>query len=373
MNRIKEAASNGHNTHMAGLAAIDKSFDKSLSPPRQARADFPPREAGQHGAYQSLRGVAAEIHKGMFDHGYNRAVEGGALDPREEEMETIRLHAAKAARECDRDLFDDNVHLHDRMYMAEHEKHLSDRHEAEQAEKFAYVEMRERAEAAAQARAGDAPRKGVWLMLGVVGAVALAVSFVVTFHDVFFLLSDEILAWLISFCAASIIGTVVAVMILADTGADGQRSTSNWIGLAGGVLIAVGFGAARLRDATTSGEYLFTLALMLFELGIVIGMEGVASRLRAANRDYAARLAAHGQAAGLLEEAAAHHQYCQQRVRDFDHAVKGDIGYVEERHLRYFRIEDLEASMIAAGLDGYNAGVAENRGMVLRAKRRSRP
>ena len=77
-------------------------------------------------------------------------------------------------------------------------------------------------------------------------------------------------------------------------------------------------------------------------LGIVIGLEGVASRLRAANREYAARAAAESKAAALLEEATAHHQFCQQRVRDFDHAVKSDISYVEERHLRYFRIDDLE-------------------------------
>lgn len=373
MNEIKEATRNGNNPQLSGRALIDHALpqpqylhtDTPHAPPTQRKPDRP-------GDYQALCGIAADIHKGMFDHGYRRAVDSLALEPRQEDMEAIRLHAAEAARECDRDLFDEGVHLHDRMYMAEHKKHLTDRQEAEQAEKFAYVELRERAEVAAQARTGAAPRKGVWVILGVVGAVALAVSFVVTFHDVFFLLSDEVLAWFISFVAASIIGAVIAVMILADTGADGQRSTTNWVGLAGGVLIAVGFGAARLRDATTSGEYLFTLALMLFELGIVIGLEGVAARLRAANRDHAASAAVEGQALALLQEATAHHQHCQQRVRDFDHAVKGDISYVEERHLRYFRIDDLEASMVAAGLDGYNAGIADNRGTVTRAKRRSK-
>lgn len=362
---------NGHNPQSTAQAVLNRTLP---TPPNVSANSSPviPQEqtAARARGYQTLRGISAEIHKGMFDHGYRRAIDGGVLEPREEDIEAIKLHAAKAARECDRDLFDEDVHLHDRMYMAEHEKHLADRREAEQAEKFAYVEMRESASEAAQAKAGDQPRQIVWIILGVVGAVALAISFVLTFHDVFFLFSDEVLSWFVSFVAASVIGAMIAVMILADTGADGQRLTMNWIGLTGGVLIAVGFGAARLRDATTSGEYLFTLALMLFELGIVIGLEGIAMRLRSANREYAAKLTAEKQANALFNEATEHHQHCQQRVRDFDLAIKEDIVYVEERHLRYFHIDDLEEAMVAAGLDGYNAGIAENRGTVLRAKRR---
>lgn len=369
MNEGNEGLDNGHNTRSAAQAALGRNNHTppglpGISARRQAVEARP-------GGYQSLHGVAAEIHTGMFEHGYRRAVDGGVLESRSDDVEAIKLHAAKAARECDRDLFDERVHLHDRMYMDEHEKHLADRHEEEQAEKFAYVEMRERAAEAAKVKAGPPPKKGAWIALGVVGAIALAISFVVTFHDVFFPMPDELLSWFVSFVAATIIGAVIATMIIADTGSDGERSTMNWIGLAGGVLIAAGFAAARLRDATTTGEYYFTLALLVFELGIVIGLEGVATRLRAANREYAIRLAAERQAGALLEEATGHHQHCQQRVRDFDSAVKGDIGYVEERHLRYFRIDDLEAAMVAAGLDGYNAGIAENRGLVRRAKRRS--
>jgi hypothetical protein len=307
----------------------------------------------------------------MFDHGYARAVDGGILEPREADVESIRQHAEKSARECDRDLFDDGLHHHDRMHKMEHDKHRSDRQHAEEAEKFAYAEMRERAVAAAQSKAGDPPRKNIWLGLGAVASLALAISFVLTFHDVFFLFSDEVMSWLVSFFAAAVIGVVIAVMILVDTGSDGHRSATNWIGLAGGILIAVGFGGARLRDAQTTGEYVFTLALMLFEIGIVIGLEGIASRLRASNRAYAVKLESERQANSLLAEASTHLQYCQQRVKDLDAAVKGDIDYVEERHLRYFRIEDLVKAMVAAGLDGYNAGIAANRGVILGAKRRN--
>ncbi len=320
--------------------------------------------------YQSLRGIMAEIHQWMFDHGYKRAIDGGVLEAREEDTKAIEAHAAKAARECDRDLFDEKLHTHDLMHKAEHEKHLADRHHAEEASAFAYAELRDRAVEAARSKAGEAPNRNTWLTVGVVAAVALSISFVLTFHDVFFLFSDELLSWSVSFAAATVIGVVIAVMILADT-KSGQRSSAHIIALAGGSLVTVGFAAARLRDATTTGEYMFTIALMLFELGLIIGLKGIAMRLRKAEDEYAVKLAHEQQANALLSEATAHYETCKERVQQLDSAVKADIDYVEERHLRYFRIDDLVESMIAAGLDGYNSGIAVNRGVVLGAKRRS--
>src|SRR4029078_7107748 len=92
-----------------------------------------------------------------------------------------------------------------------------------------------------------------------------------------------------------------------------------------GVLIAVGFAAARLRDATTNGEYIFTSALMLFELGLIVGLEGIAMRLRTAYQEYTPKFVAQTQANALLTEATAHHERCQQRVQQLDMAVKADI------------------------------------------------
>lgn len=364
MKEVQNGRGNGHRPDITTRAVLDA----AQQPPGEAsitQPQIPPLAS----SYQTLRGITAELHKGMFEHGYRRAVEGGDVEPHVDDEEAIRQHAEKAARECTRDLFDEK-NLHDRMHKSEHEKHLSDRRHAEQASQSAYVQMRERAVEAAQAKAGRPPNKSVWLTLGAVATVALAVSFILTFHDVFFLFSDEVISWLVSFLAAAVIGGVIAVMILADVGSDGERSATNWIGLAGGILIAVGFGAARLRDATTGGEYLFTMALMLFELGIVIGLEGIAGRLRAANREYAAKAAAEARANALLAEATAHHQHCHQRVLEMDALVKGDISYVEGRHERHFRIAELVEAMVAAGLDGYYAGLAENRGINVRARRR---
>lgn len=320
-------------------------------------------------SYQSLHGIMAEIHQGVFEHGYKRAIDGGVLAAREDDTEAIQAHAEKAARECDRDLFDENLHAHDLMHKAEHEKHVSDRNHAEQALAFAYAEKRDRAVEAAKTRAGDPPDRNL-LTIGFAAVGALAISFVLTFHDVFFLFSDEVLSWVVSFAAAIVIALVIAVMILINT-KSGQHSTAHRIALVGGMLISIGFAGARLRDATTLGEYIFTIALMLFEMGLIIGLEGIAKRLRKAEDEYAVKLAAERQAEALLDESTAHYEKCRTNCEQSERAVQADIDYVEERHLRYFRIEDLVDSMIAAGLDGYNSGIAVNRGLVVGANRRS--
>jgi hypothetical protein len=365
LNKEPKALGNGHNPNLAGLQ-LDRTTTVVVEPIAEPSRNFKSRGKG----YQSLRGIAAELHQGLFDHGSKRAIEGGVLEARAEDVSAIEAHAANAARECDRDLFDEKLHAHDAMHKAEHEKHVADRHQAEEAAAFAYVEMRDRAVEAAKSKAGDAPDRRTLLSIGLVAATALSISFVLTFHDVFFLFSDELLSWVVSFSAATVIGVVIAVMILTNT-KSGQRSSAHIIALIAGTLIAVGFAAARLRDAATTGEYIFTLALMLFELGLVVGLEGIALRLRKAEDEYAVKLEHEQQANALLTEATDHHERCTERVQQLDLAVKADIDYVEERHLRYFRIDDLIESMIAAGLDGYNSGIAVNRGAILGAKRRS--
>ena len=362
----EESVSTRHDQTSNGMF-LDRT---SAIPTEQVNGNSPARtSASRAQSYQSLHGIMAEMHEGIFEHGYKRALDGGVLEAREDDSRAIEAHAEKAARECDRDLFDENLHAHDLMHKAEHEKHVSDRHFAEEARAFAYAEMRDRAVEAAKAKAGEPPERRL-LTIGSAAAGALSISFVLTFHDVFFLFSDEVLSWVVSFMAATVIGFVITVMILTNT-KSGQQSSAHTVALVGGTLISIGFAAARLRDAVTSGEYIFTIALMLFELGLIVGLEGIAKRLRKAEDEYSLKLANERKAEALLNESMAHYENCKMNLEQLERAVKADIDYVEERHLRYFRIEDLVDSMIAAGLDGYNSGIAVNRGMVLGANRRS--
>lgn len=103
--------------------------------------------------YPALRSIAAEYHSTMYEQGYNLAINSRVLEARQEDLEAIKEFAAKAARECKRDDFDISLRRHDQMHNAEHDKHLADRRFAEEAKKFAYAEMRERAKEAKQAKA----------------------------------------------------------------------------------------------------------------------------------------------------------------------------------------------------------------------------
>lgn len=316
--------------------------------------------------YKTLRSIIAEYHSTMYEHGYNLAISSRALEPRQHDLDIIKEFAAKSARECKRDGFDINIRQHDQMHKVEHDKHRVDRNFAEEARKFAYAEMRERAKEAKQAKAHCRSNKALWIILGAAAAIGLATTFVITFHDAFFIsIPDEMLAWLISAIAALIIGGVISVMILFDTESDGQRSATNWIGLGAGFLIAIGFGLARLRDAGTQGEYLFSFALMLIELGLVLGLEGVASGLRSANRRNDANALNQARSEALHEEAVEHYRHCDSEVQTSNNTVTNDIGYVEERDERNRRISELEEAMIASGHAGYFAGIGKNRGITI--------
>lgn len=366
MKAIKIDTVNGHNGNGNGQPSSNESTKPSSSEPIDILGNGKVRQSVNGvKSYPTLRSIIAEYHSSMYEHGYNLAVSSRVLEPRQQDLDAIKEFAAKSARECKRDSFDTGIRLHDQMHKAEYDKHLADRIFAEETKKFAYAEMRERAKEAKQAKAHGRSNKALWILLGAAAAIGLATTFVITFHDVFFLMPDEMLAWLVSGIAALIIGGVISVMILFDTGSDGQRSATNWIGLGAGVLIAVGFGLARLRDAGTQGEYLLSFALMLIELGLVLGLEGVAGGIRTANRNNDANALNQARCEALHEEAAAHYQHCEQEVQVLNNTVTSDIGYVEERDERNLRIKELEEAMIASGHAGYFAGIGKNRGITI--------
>jgi hypothetical protein len=367
MKAVEVDAINGRNGNGNGKPSSNNSTKSTTPEPIDILGNGKAQQSiNRAKIYPTLRSIAAEYHSTMYEHGYNLAVSSRALEARDEDLEAIKEFAAKAARECKRDDFDINLRRHDQMHNAEHDKHLVDRRFAEEAKKFAYAEMRERAKGAKQAKAHKRSNKTLWIVLGAAAAIGLATTFVITFHDAFFIsIPDEMLAWLISGIAALIIGGVISVMILFDTDSDGQRSTTNWIGLGAGFLIAIGFGLARLRDAETQGEYLFSFALMLIELGLVLGLEGVAGGLRSANRRSDADALNQARSEALHEEAVEHYRHCDEEVQALNNTVTDDIGYVEERGERNLRISELEEAMIASGRAGYFAGIGKNVGITI--------
>ncbi len=326
-----------------------------------------------------MRGIPESTHKEMHDYGYKVARESGSIEPREEVRGAVEEYARKAARELYRDAFDPNLFPHDRMHESEHEKHLRDRELAEEAEMNAAAAVREREKRVAEAGTGDAPTPPdptVWWVVGGLCAVAIAVSIVLTLQGTFFASLDAVISWYVAFIAGTVIGLAVVLLILADDDT-GQATAKNWVGLASAIIIGVAFGGARMRDAVDFNDYFFAATLGLLEIGIAIGLFGVASSRRNKLHQYAEELAAHTAKVenekkenALLAASVAEHQRRQQRVQETNDAIKRDILYREERAMRNLNIDKIEEATVTAAAAGYDAGVAANRAYVLGAKER---
>jgi hypothetical protein len=186
-----------------------------------------------------------------------------------------------------------------------------------------------------------------------------------TLHDFIFVLEDDFLSWALSLLGGLFLGLLITLMILGDVDTSGRPTTTNRIGLAAGIFIGIALGALRIKEANSTGDCIFAAALTLLEIGIVIGLEGIAASRRAAMRDWAARKEVADQASARLDSARQQLQRCQERVRALNEAIKTHISYVEERSVRHFHINEIEATARQAVRDGYQDGVAQNRGRIL--------
>lgn len=318
----------------------------------------------QHTGQEYGERIILRMQKDLFEHGRRRSVESGVFDPNADDLRAIESHASAMARETYRTAYDPAQQTHDQLLESEYQKNLADRAEAEQAEKYAAALVREREEEVAQAHPGPAPSKPS-VMLLVAAVVAIMVTVAPTLHDFVFVMSDDFLSWLLSLLSGLFLGLLVTLMIFGDLDATGQRTLINRIGLAAGILISLALGGLRIKEANDAGDYIFAAALTILELGIVLGLEGVASSHRTARRDWAARKAVADPANALLEMARAHLERCKERVKDSNDAITSHISYVEDRAVRHFHINEIEATALRAVRDGYHAGIAENRGRIL--------
>jgi len=74
-------------------------------------------------------------------------------------------------------------------------------------------------------------------------------------------------------------------------------------------------------------------------------------------------------AAALTDAARSEHSRRVERLQKINNAITAAISHVEDRHHQN-DVGRLEASAVKAVLDGYNAGISENRGHVIGVTRR---
>ena len=315
--------------------------------------------------------ITLMMQKDLFNHGYERAMASGALTAHTADEQAIEEHARAMAREAHREAFDPSKHAHDEMLEGEHKKNLNDRGDVEQAAKFAEADVAEREEEVARAYPGSRPPKPPRALV-VAAVVGTMITVAPTLHDTVFLMDDDSVSWALSLACGLFLGLLIALMILGDSDSGGHRTITNWMGLGAGVLVSLALGALRIGAAKTVGDIVFAAGMTVLELGIVLALEGVASRRRAVMGEWLVRNAAAEKATAALDAAKTKLARWKEKLSALNEKIHGHIAYVEERTIRNLHIDELEATALKAARDGYLAGIADNRGRVLGAGRKDR-
>jgi hypothetical protein len=314
----------------------------------------------------SADGPLVRLQIGLFQFGRERAISSHALEPREADMRSLKEHAEAMARETRRGLFDPKNRIQHRLRDLEHKKLVNDRVEAEDAAKFSSAAVRDRESDLAKLPAMDQPKANPFLTCGVL--VGITGTIAPTVHDALLSTSDDaVLAWGLSFLSAGFVASVIVLAILGSISATGRRTIANWLGLAAGIVVSIGLGLFRLAGANEAQDTLFALALTILEIGLVVLAEWVAMGLRAHFREWMTRQAARDEAIEALEAARNEHKRRDERVEKLNQAIKEHIEFIADLDLRQVNLRDLIQAAVKAVLDGYNDGIAFNRGHIRRA------
>jgi hypothetical protein len=305
------------------------------------------------------------LHTGLFALGRNRAIQSGTTEPRQEDIESLESHARAAAQATYCDAYDPEKLPQDRMTHAEYDKLLTDRKQGEAAEDETAANARDASERCARtAKAGDKPKVQTFLIVFAVLVIALTVA--PTFHDlVFRTIPDDILAHFLSLVSGAGVGMLITWTIL-----HGRRTVWRWVGLAAGIAMGIGLGVVRLSAVESAGEMLFALGFTIVEISVVLLLEWYAIGLRASEDQWAVRNAVEAEAIGFRDAANAEHARRVERLQRINEAIAEKIAHVTDRHNRNDVVR-LETAAVKAVLDGYNAGIAENRGHVAGVTRRN--
>jgi hypothetical protein len=300
-------------------------------------------------------GSVLEMHTGLYSHGLNRALQSGVVEEQPEDVAALTDHARAMARQTYRDKFDPSQNVHDAMHEAEYKRLFGQRTEAEMGEQHAAANLRDAEDRLADApKAGPKPQAQPFLVAAFTVGITLTVA--PTLHDLL-TINDALLAWFAAILSSAFVGFMLTFAILS-----GRRSTWTWIGVTAGVILGLGLGAVRLSATSDAGGIGIGVGLTVMEIAMVLLLEWCASGLGKKDEEWLPKHAAEGQALAARDAAQANLSRCNEKVKELDEAIAAKIAFVENRHNRNIHLPELEAVAIKAVLDGYNAGLAENRG-----------
>lgn len=311
-------------------------------------------------------GPLMRFQSGLLDHGRARAEQSAALEPRQDDIDALVDHAVAMARDAHRPAYAPQANPNDRLREERFERNMARRRTVAEAEEHAEVALREaERERAGVPLAGAEPALPLVLAAGAVFVLALTVT--ATLRDFMFAsMEDDVLAWGLSLFMALGFGLFLAYSGLAsqptakdDGGPPSKRGNAVVIG---GIIVAVALGLWRLSAAEELGDVATAVALTGLEIGVIVILEWTGKRheeavLRWRLRDDARAAVDAAVSASELDLARR-----REELARLDGAIEEHVAYVEDRTFRNLAIEELIKAATTAVKDGYNAGIAENRG-----------
>jgi len=302
-------------------------------------------------------GSVLEMQTGLFSLGRNRALQSGTVESRSEDETALTNHASAMAKQTYRDRYDPSANPHDAMQEAEYKRLFGQRVDAETTEQHAAANLREADnKLAVTPKAGPKPHVHPLLITAFTVAITLTVA--PTLHDLI-ATSDDMLAWFLATLSSALVGFMVTWAILS-----GRRSKWEWIGVAAGVTLGLGLCAVRLSATGDAGDKGIAVGLTIVEIATVLLLEWLASGLRTRDAEWLPKHAVEVQATAARDAALADLSRWKGKVKELDEAIAVKIALVENRHNRNIHLPELEGVAIKAVMDGYNAGITENIGIL---------
>jgi len=305
----------------------------------------------------------------LYEHARQRALSSRATKPDPATLEALEQRGEAVQRESFRDAYDPNSNPNDARREAEAQEWQRERTDAKEGLALANADLRDENDRLGQTpAAGSKPtfsKRLFWLLSGVIGS-----SLMSTLYDRFF--SDlEAAGRFLAFAFGTAVGAALAWTIV-HRDPHGERAWWSYLGLGGGVVVSVAFGIARFCAAETSAEQWFALSLMLLELGIIALLEGQAMYLARRLRDWWPRSEAEQIATRRRDSAQKEVDRIKGIVDVLEAKICEHFKYVESRTPRFRSLDEAIAAAVKAVRDGYYAGIAENRGYLAGAARRSK-
>lgn len=313
---------------------------------------------GGHRRATSDDGPLIRFQAGLVEYGADRARQSGALEPRKEDLDALVEHAGAMALDAHRPPFAPETNPNDRLREDRFERTSARRRTVAEAEEHAEKSLREsEMEQARVPKAGPKPEVPLLLIAGAVLVLSLTVAG--TLRD--FMLGwvdDDALAWPVSVLLALAFGVFIAYSALSTSEtADRGRAV-----VAGGVIFALGLGVWRASGAAGRDDYFTAAALTALEIGVIVILEWTGKRHEGACARWKGRADERETAEARVAAATVDLERRRAELAKLDEIVEEHLAYVEDRTFRSLAIEKLTETAKTAVRDGYNHGVAENRG-----------